>query len=154
MGKASVRLILLAEDLLPLGEHNPGLGQDQGPDQGEDHDQEAVADQDPEVMEGLQGALLIAVVAITLQGIHLIVVGVITPRGAHLITVEDEMCNYPRSPMWPPPCYRYLCAWGNDAASEVLTEARLLLVENYFQTPSSAWARLSLPLRISGRASS
>ncbi|KAK8992788.1 hypothetical protein V6N11_048858 [Hibiscus sabdariffa] len=33
---------------------------------------------------------------------------------------------------------RYLCAWGNDAASEVLTEARLLLVENYFQTPSSA----------------
>ncbi|KAK4754070.1 hypothetical protein SAY87_002174 [Trapa incisa] len=49
------KLILLAEgylDLLPLGEHNPGLGQDQGPDQGEDHDQEAVADQDPEVMEG------------------------------------------------------------------------------------------------------
>ena len=35
---------------------------------------------------------------------------------------------------------KYLCAWGNDAASEVLTEARLLLVENYFQTPSSAWA--------------
>ncbi|KAK8992789.1 hypothetical protein V6N11_048859 [Hibiscus sabdariffa] len=34
---------------------------------------------------------------------------------------------------------RYLCAWGNDAASEVITEARLLLVENYFQTPSSAW---------------
>jgi len=31
---------------------------------------------------------------------------------------------------------KYLCAWGNDAASEVLTEARLLLVENYFQTPS------------------
>ncbi|KAI4327803.1 hypothetical protein L6164_020221 [Bauhinia variegata] len=31
---------------------------------------------------------------------------------------------------------RHLCAWGNDAASEVLTEARLLLVENYFQTPS------------------
>ncbi|KAE8719820.1 Phytosulfokin receptor 1 [Hibiscus syriacus] len=30
----------------------------------------------------------------------------------------------------------HLCAWGNDAASEVLTEARLLLVENYFQTPS------------------
>jgi len=30
---------------------------------------------------------------------------------------------------------KYLCAWGNDAASEVLTEARLLLVENYFQTP-------------------
>ena len=34
----------------------------------------------------------------------------------------------------------YLCAWGNDAASEVITEARQLLVENYFQTPSSAWA--------------
>ncbi|KAL2982240.1 hypothetical protein AAZX31_13G331600 [Glycine max] len=33
---------------------------------------------------------------------------------------------------------KHLCAWGNDAASEVLTEARLLLVENYFQTPS--WA--------------
>ncbi|KAK8519603.1 hypothetical protein V6N12_025636 [Hibiscus sabdariffa] len=33
---------------------------------------------------------------------------------------------------------RYLCAWGNDAASEVLTKARLLLVENYFQTPSLA----------------
>ena len=32
----------------------------------------------------------------------------------------------------------YLCAWGNDAASEVLTEARQLLVENYFQTPSLA----------------
>ncbi|TYH21187.1 hypothetical protein ES288_A04G023100v1 [Gossypium darwinii] len=31
---------------------------------------------------------------------------------------------------------KHLCAWGNDAASEVLTEARLLLVENYFQTPS------------------
>ncbi|KAG4146849.1 hypothetical protein ERO13_D05G184950v2 [Gossypium hirsutum] len=30
----------------------------------------------------------------------------------------------------------HLCAWGNDAAHEVLTEARLLLVENYFQTPS------------------
>lgn len=30
----------------------------------------------------------------------------------------------------------HLCAWGNDAANEVLTEARLLLVENYFQTPS------------------
>lgn len=35
---------------------------------------------------------------------------------------------------------KHLCAWGNDAASEVLTEARLLLVENYFQTPSSALA--------------
>ena len=34
---------------------------------------------------------------------------------------------------------RHLCAWGNDAASEVITEARQLLVENYFQTPSSAW---------------
>ncbi|KAL6003218.1 hypothetical protein ACLOJK_023441 [Asimina triloba] len=33
----------------------------------------------------------------------------------------------------------YLCAWGNDAASEVITEARQLLVENYFQTPSLAW---------------
>jgi len=31
---------------------------------------------------------------------------------------------------------KHLCAWGNDAANEVLTEARLLLVENYFQTPS------------------
>jgi hypothetical protein len=31
---------------------------------------------------------------------------------------------------------RHLCAWGNDVASEVLTEARLLLVENYFQPPS------------------
>lgn len=30
----------------------------------------------------------------------------------------------------------HLCAWGNDAASEVQTEARLLLVENYSQTPS------------------
>ncbi|KAG8381051.1 hypothetical protein BUALT_Bualt06G0080900 [Buddleja alternifolia] len=47
----------------------------------------------------------------------------------------------------------YLCAWGNDTASEVLTEARLLLVENYFQTPS--WARvLPEPSRISGRAPS
>jgi len=46
---------------------------------------------------------------------------------------------------------RYLCAWGNDAASEVLTEARQLLVENYFQTPSSAWV-LPRPWRISGRA--
>ncbi|CAA2962458.1 serine carboxypeptidase, partial [Olea europaea subsp. europaea] len=44
----------------------------------------------------------------------------------------------------------YLCAWGNDAASEVLTEARLLLVENYFQTPSSAWA-CPWPSRISGK---
>nr|TKR83868.1 hypothetical protein D5086_0000266390 [Populus alba] len=44
----------------------------------------------------------------------------------------------------------YLCAWGNDAASEVLTEARQLLVENYFQTPSLAWVWLR-PLRISGR---
>ncbi|KAK1410744.1 hypothetical protein QVD17_37283 [Tagetes erecta] len=34
--------------------------------------------------------------------------------------------------------YRYLCAWGNDAANEVITEARQLLVENYFQTPSLA----------------
>ncbi|CAL9121624.1 unnamed protein product, partial [Musa textilis] len=32
----------------------------------------------------------------------------------------------------------YLCAWGNVAASEVITEARQLLVENYFQTPSLA----------------
>ncbi|KAG8381052.1 hypothetical protein BUALT_Bualt06G0081600 [Buddleja alternifolia] len=41
----------------------------------------------------------------------------------------------------------------NTEASEVLTEARLLLVENYFQTPS--WARvLPEPLRISGRAPS
>ena len=39
----------------------------------------------------------------------------------------------------------YLCAWGNDAASEVLTEARQLLVENYFQTPSLA---LVLPCAI------
>ena len=31
---------------------------------------------------------------------------------------------------------KHLCAWGNDAVNEVLTEARLLLVENYFQTPS------------------
>ncbi|KAH0665811.1 hypothetical protein KY285_027017 [Solanum tuberosum] len=46
---------------------------------------------------------------------------------------------------------KYLCAWGNDAASEVLTEARLLLVENYFQTPSSAWV-LPWPSRIFGRA--
>ncbi|RXH87704.1 hypothetical protein DVH24_034604, partial [Malus domestica] len=36
---------------------------------------------------------------------------------------------------------RHLCAWGNDAANEVLTEARLLLVENYFQTPSRAWVQ-------------
>ncbi|XAR73718.1 hypothetical protein NMG60_11007784 [Bertholletia excelsa] len=36
-------------------------------------------------------------------------------------------------------CVGHLCAWGNDAASEVLTEARQLLVENYFQTPSTAW---------------
>ncbi|KAJ0031141.1 hypothetical protein Pint_12843 [Pistacia integerrima] len=48
---------------------------------------------------------------------------------------------------------KHLCAWGNDAASEVLTEARLLLVENYFQTPSLAWATLR-PSRISGRAPS
>uniref|UniRef100_A0A3Q7GA19 Uncharacterized protein n=1 Tax=Solanum lycopersicum TaxID=4081 RepID=A0A3Q7GA19_SOLLC len=47
---------------------------------------------------------------------------------------------------------KYLCAWGNDAASEVLTEARLLLVENYFQTPSSAWV-LPWPSRIFERAS-
>ncbi|KAL4388591.1 hypothetical protein GQ457_09G007030 [Hibiscus cannabinus] len=46
---------------------------------------------------------------------------------------------------------KYLCAWGNDAASEVITEARLLLVENYFQTPSWAWV-FPWPLRISGRA--
>ncbi|CAK9184937.1 unnamed protein product, partial [Ilex paraguariensis] len=46
---------------------------------------------------------------------------------------------------------QYLCAWGNDAASEVLTEARQLLVENYFQTPSWAWV-LPRPKRISGRA--
>ncbi|CAN4083511.1 unnamed protein product [Withania somnifera] len=46
----------------------------------------------------------------------------------------------------------HLCAWGNDAASEVLTEARLLLVENYFQTPSLAWV-LPRPLRIFERAS-
>uniref|UniRef100_A0A2C9WNR3 Uncharacterized protein n=1 Tax=Manihot esculenta TaxID=3983 RepID=A0A2C9WNR3_MANES len=45
---------------------------------------------------------------------------------------------------------RHLCAWGNDAANEVLTEARLLLVENYFQTPSLAWV-WPRPLRISGR---
>lgn len=38
---------------------------------------------------------------------------------------------------------KHLCAWGNDAANEVLTEARLLLVENYFQTPSWAWVNLS-----------
>ena len=31
--------------------------------------------------------------------------------------------------------------WGNDAASEVITEARQLLVENYFQTPSLAWVQ-------------
>ncbi|KAH9625840.1 hypothetical protein KSS87_004847 [Heliosperma pusillum] len=37
--------------------------------------------------------------------------------------------------------------------SEVLTEARQLLVENYFQTPSSAWA-CPRPSRISGRAPS
>ena len=29
---------------------------------------------------------------------------------------------------------KHLCAWGSDAASEVITEARQLLVENYFQT--------------------
>ncbi|AES90594.1 beta-tubulin, putative [Medicago truncatula] len=34
------------------------------------------------------------------------------------------------------PRLRHLCAWGNDAANEVPTEVRLLLVENYFQTPS------------------
>ncbi|GLJ32220.1 hypothetical protein SUGI_0648540 [Cryptomeria japonica] len=34
---------------------------------------------------------------------------------------------------------RHLCARGNDAASEVITEARQLLVENYFQTPSLAF---------------
>ncbi|KAF8083611.1 hypothetical protein N665_0763s0009 [Sinapis alba] len=45
----------------------------------------------------------------------------------------------------------HLCAWGNDAANEVLTEARLLPVENYFQTPSWALACLG-PSRISGRA--
>ncbi|KAG6712539.1 hypothetical protein I3843_05G101500, partial [Carya illinoinensis] len=48
------------------------------------------------------------------------------------------------------PLLLHLCAWGNDAASEVLTEARLLLVENYFQTPSSAWVQ-PRPSRISGR---
>ncbi|KAL4377792.1 hypothetical protein GQ457_02G042450 [Hibiscus cannabinus] len=46
---------------------------------------------------------------------------------------------------------KYLCAWGNDAASEVLIKTRLLLVENYFQTPSSAWVLARL-WRISGRA--
>lgn len=45
---------------------------------------------------------------------------------------------------------KHLRAWGNDAASEVLTEARLLLVENYFQTPSWAWVQ-PWPSRISGR---
>ncbi|KAI4322801.1 hypothetical protein L6164_022461 [Bauhinia variegata] len=45
----------------------------------------------------------------------------------------------------------HLCAWGNDAASKVLTEARPLLVENYFQTPSWVWVWLR-PSRISGRA--
>ena len=47
----------------------------------------------------------------------------------------------------------YLCDWGNDSASEVLAEAHLLLVENYFQTPywASVWPR---SLRISGRAPS
>lgn len=34
-----------------------------------------------------------------------------------------------------------LCAWGNDAASEVLIETCLLLVENNFQAPSSASLR-------------
>ena len=48
---------------------------------------------------------------------------------------------------------KYLCAWGNDAASEVLTEARQLLVENYFQTPSLALV-MPWPSRISGRAPS
>ena len=46
---------------------------------------------------------------------------------------------------------KHLCAWGNDAASEVITEARQLLVENYFQTPSSAEAS-PWPSRISERA--
>ncbi|KAF8116849.1 hypothetical protein N665_0014s0110, partial [Sinapis alba] len=48
----------------------------------------------------------------------------------------------------------HLCAWGNDAANEVLTEARLLLVENYFQTPSLAFGLVLCLLRISGRAPS
>lgn len=39
---------------------------------------------------------------------------------------------------------RHLCGWGNAVASEVLTEARLLLVENYFQSPYSVWVRLFL----------
>ncbi|KVH93552.1 hypothetical protein Ccrd_004393, partial [Cynara cardunculus var. scolymus] len=38
---------------------------------------------------------------------------------------------------------KHLCAWGNDIANEVITETRQLLVENYFQTPSSA---LGIPL--------
>ncbi|GFZ10458.1 HMG (high mobility group) box protein with ARID/BRIGHT DNA-binding domain-containing protein [Actinidia rufa] len=38
-----------------------------------------------------------------------------------------------------------------EDASEVITEARQLLVENYFQTPSSALVQ-PWPLRISGRA--
>lgn len=32
--------------------------------------------------------------------------------------------------------FMFVCAWGNDATNEVLTEMRLLLVENYFETPS------------------
>ncbi|KAK4354020.1 hypothetical protein RND71_026214 [Anisodus tanguticus] len=42
-------------------------------------------------------------------------------------------------PFWREREEEHLCAWGNDAASEVLTEARLLLVENYFQTPLRPW---------------
>ncbi|GLJ24720.1 hypothetical protein SUGI_0472690 [Cryptomeria japonica] len=44
---------------------------------------------------------------------------------------------------------KYLCAWGNDAASEVITKARQLLVENYFQTPSLAFFH-GRPLRSFG----
>ncbi|KAG5221970.1 signal peptidase complex [Salix suchowensis] len=46
-------------------------------------------------------------------------------------------------------CLGWLCPF--KSSSEVLTEARQLLVENYFQTPSLAWV-LPRPLRISGRA--
>lgn len=68
-----------------------------------------------------------------------------TPEGENLLGQEItiNLVGWSKS--------NYLCAWGNDAASEVLTEARQLLVENYFQTPSLAWVTLR-PLRISGRA--
>ena len=59
-------------------------------------------------------------------------------------SVERQRLCCPANIKWEAdPNNLHLCAWGNDAANEVLTEARLLLVENYFQTPSWAWVNLS-----------